>query len=927
MSRVLAGSFRLLMPAVLILAAVPGFAQRTTGMIIGTASDPSGAALPGVTVTLKGPTIVGEQISTTNERGLYRFAALPPGTYTLTFSMSGFATLHREGLRTSLGQTTEENVTLNVSQRSEEVTVTGEAEVLNTSSNQVSTNYNQEWVKNAPIPRYTFFDLINAAPGVAQTSSDNGQRQTSFGSSTNENSYQMDGTDFTAPISGAAWPYPNTDAIEEIEVLSLGAPAEYGNIQGAVFNVVTKQGSNAFHGDLNYYNQSDALTSRNTTQDEECVGDETCLGRGGYPYHRDQFHDLTAQLSGPIVKDKLWFFASYQFQKDQFSPAGVPSEFPSLGKQNRIFGKLNWQIAKNHKLMFAYHNDYYNLPSQGDANTAPSAVALNYGDNPSPNVTYTGVLSDKTYIEARYAGFYGHDLGKPNDGSSKINRRFRDLDTGEITGGIYSWYDGRSNRTGFNAKVSHFADNFLGGSHDFKFGVQYTKGGGDYTEGYNDYIYTYGGVPAYGYTQLPFKQNGQMKAIGAFLDDTYRVGSRLTLNVGVRYDHSTASLPGGPVLDALGNPTSQTISGTDDLFTWNVWSPRLGFTLKLNKDGRTVLKGHYGRYYRGIVTGEFAAAAPTVAPRYLFDGTYDASGRPQNLELVSDNSNLRVDPSYRNPYTDQLIGSLEQELHKDFALKLSYIHKRGKRYGGWRDTGGVYEQAPYLDAEGADATGRPINVFQLQNDPSERLFLLTNPGEMFTRYKGGSLELVKRMSHHWQAVVSLVVSKSEGRLGSSTQGLKSSQTSSALTFGQDPNDFINTEGRLIGDRPVMFKTQLVYEGPWGLLLGANFVHQTGRPWARRVRVGDVTNLSTIILAEPISGDRRLPDWNLFDLNVQKRFKLGGAASLDVFAYLLNLTNSGIGEDVLDRSGTSDSFGLPTSFVPPRRVMLGAHLRF
>jgi hypothetical protein len=927
MKRSRAGSVQALAFAVLLLAAPSAFAQRTTGQLIGTVSDPSGAALPGVTVVLKGPQIMGEQTSTTNERGFYRFAALPPGVYTLTFSMSGFATLHREGMRTLLGQTTEENVSLKISQMAEEVTVTGEAEVLNASSNQVSTNYNQEWVKNAPIPRYTFFDLINAAPGVAQTSSDNGQRQTSFGSSTNENSYQMDGTDFTAPISGAAWPYPNTDAIEEIEVLSLGAPAEYGNVQGAVFNVVTKQGSNSFHGDLNYYNQSDALTSRNTTKEEECVGDETCLAAGGYPYHRDQFHDLTAQLSGPILKDKLWFFASYQFQKDQFSPAGVPPEFPSHGKQNRVFGKLNWQISKNHKLMFAYHNDYYNLPSQGDANTAPSAVLLNYGDNPSPNVTYTAVLSDKTYIEARYAGFYGHDLGKPNDGSNKISRRFKDLDTGEITGGIYSWYDGRSNRTGVNAKVSHFADSFLGGSHDFKFGVQYTKGGGDYTEGYNDYIYTSGGVPSYGYTQLPFKQNGQMKAIGTFFDDTYRLGSRVTLNLGVRYDHSTASLPDGPVLDAQGNPTGQVIKGTDKLFTWNVWSPRLGFTLKLNKDGRSVLKGHYGRYYRGIVTGEFDNTAATVAPRYHFDGTYDAAGNPQNQELVSDNSNRRVDSSYKNPYTDQFIGALEQELHKDLAVKLSYIYKRGNRYGGWRDVGGVYQQVPYVDDQGPAATGRTINVFQLQNDPSERLFLLTNPTEMFTRYNGGSLELVKRMSHRWQATVSLVVSKSEGRLGSSNRGLKDDQTSGARQFGQDPNDFINTDGRLIGDRPVIFKTQLVYQAPWGLLLGANFVHQTGRPWARLARVSDFTNLTTTILAEPITGDRRLPDWNILDVTLQKSFKLGGTASLEVFGYLLNLTNSGINEDVLDRVGGSTTFGLPNSFMPPRRVILGAHLRF
>lgn len=903
----------------------PAFAQRVTGQVTGTVSDPSQAVLPGVTVALKGTSVVGVQTATTNEKGFYRFPALPPGSYTLTFTLSGFATMNRESVRVQVGQTTEENVTLRVGGMSENVLVEGAAAVVDTVSNQVSTNYGEEWVKTAPVPRYTFFDLINAAPGVAQTSSDNGQRQTSFGSSTNENSYQMDGTDFTAPISGAAWPYPNTDAIEEIEVLSLGAPAEYGNVQGAVFNIVTKQGSNNFHGDLNYYNQSNALTSRNTTPAEECGVDEECLAKGGYPYHRDQYHDVTLQLSGPLVKDKVWLFASYQFQKDVFSPVGVPAEFPSQGKNHRVFGKLNWQLDSKNKLMFAYHNDYYNLPSQGDANTAPSAVALNYGNNPSPNVTFTSVRSDKTYVEVRYAGFYGHDLGKPNDGSNRVAPRYIDLDTGQITGGIYSWYDGKSNKTGVNAKISHFADDFLGGSHDFKFGVQYNQGGGNYTNGYNDYIYTYGGVPAYGYTQLPFKQNGQMKNIGAFFDDTFRIGERVTLNLGLRYDHSKASLPSEAVLDAEGNPTSTIVQGIDSLFTWNVVSPRVGFSWKLNPTGKSVLKGHYGRYYRGMVTGEFDDAAASVSPRYYFG--FDARGNRTEPELVSDNSNKVVDPNFKNPYTDQFIGQFEQELGKNLALSLGYVYKRGENYGGWQDIGGEYRPVPYIDNQGAEASGRTIVVQQLQGDPSSRLFNLTNPSQMFSRYQGGTLILTKRMANRWQAVASLVLSKSTGRLGSSTAGLKSSQTSGAGSFGQNPNDFINTDGRLVGDRPVMFKIQGVYQAPHGFQIGLNFTHQSGRPWSRQVRISDLVGVSTTILAEPISGDRRVPDWNIVDLSVEKALNLNERTSLNLFAYGLNLTNSGINEDVLDRRGTSASFGLPTSFFPPRRLMVGAHLRF
>ena len=94
--------------------------------------------------------------------------------------------------------------------------------------------------------------------------------------------------------------------------------------------------------------------------------------------------------------------------------------------------------------------------------------------------------------------------------------------------------------------MSHFADKFLGGSHDFKFGVQYNSGGSDYVTGYNDYIYTYGTETLYGYTQLPYHQAGNVKSLGVFFDDTFRVGSRLSFNVGLRYDNSQASFPSFP---------------------------------------------------------------------------------------------------------------------------------------------------------------------------------------------------------------------------------------------------------------------------------------------------------------------------------------------------------------------------------------------
>jgi hypothetical protein len=906
--------------AAVLAAGAPAFAQRTTGTIVGTVTDDTGAVLPGVTVVLRGAAIMGTQDNVTNDQGFYRFAALPPGSYTLTFSLASFSTLNREGIRVSVGGTIEENVSLKLGQtRGEEITVVGEGAVVDTQTNQVSTNYDKDWVRNAPIPRFTFFDLINAAPGVNQSAAGD-SRSTSLGSGTSDNSYQLDGTDFTAPLTGAAWPWPNTDAIEEIEVLSLGAPAEYGNLQGAVFNVVTRQGSNVFHGDANFYYQNDALTGRNTTdaQDE------------GLPYHRDKYHDFSAQVSGPIVKDKLWFFGSYQYQRNYESYVGADPAFPARSEADRVFGKLNWQITPQNKLMLAYHDDYYRIPFAASAVEAPSTIKVEHGRNPSPNLTYTGVISDKTYVEARVSGFYGEDHADPLEESEpRVKPRFLDVDSGEITGGIYSWYDGDIWKTAASAKVSHFADSFLGGSHDFKFGVQFNDGGHDYVTGYNDYIYTGGGEVLYGYTQLPFHQAGKVRSVGVFFDDTFRVNNRLSFNLGARYDRSQASFGSYAELDRAGGETGVFSPADDDLFTWNTWSPRVGVNLKLTADGKTVLKAHYGRYYRGVVTGEFDDVAPSVSPRYLFSGTYDAAGNPEGLELVSDNTSLRVDPGFASPYTDQFIVGFERELARNLGLSLNYVHKRGERYGGWQYQGETVP-AVYSDTKGADASGADIPVL-IAVDPGSATRLLTNPDGMFMRFNGLTVQLTKRMSDNWQAVASLVVSKSTGRLGSSNRGPLDEQNSVARNFGQNPNDFINTDGRLLADRPVTAKLQFVYQLPAGFLIGANYTYQQGRPWARLVRPDrdeDIDlGLPTTFLAEKLDGSRRVKSWNTLDLRVQKEFSLSKDAAVAVFADALNLTNNDAYDGIQDRVGTSDAFGLPSDFILPRRVMLGAKFRF
>jgi hypothetical protein len=926
-----------LLVLVLLGGAVPAWAQRTTGEIVGVVTDESNLVLPGVTVTLRGAGVSGTPTVVTSETGAYRFPALPPGDYTIEYTLQGFATLRRENIPVGVGSVVELNISLKVSTLSETVTVTGDSPVVNLASTTVSSNYNQEWVAAAPIRHFSFFDLVNSAPGVSATSTvGSSTSATTLGSTTNDNVYMIDGTDLSAPTGGTAWPWPNADAIQEIEVLQLGASAEYGNVIGAVFNVVTRQGGNQFHGDATYYGQSQGLTGRNTTATQECQGVDDCPA-GGLPYHRDQWRDATMQATGPFIPDKLWFFGSFEYQNDYESQPGTDPAFPTKSTSRRVFYKFTYNVTPNHRLMHGYHNDYWSFPGVPSALSAPSTVNFGHGDNPTPNLVYTGVLSSKTFVEARLAGYYGKDSTDPLvAGEPRVKTRIIDNDTGQITGGISSWGDAKTWRTGVSGKVSHLADRFLGGSHDLKLGVQYSTGGRDAIIGINDYLYLQGGKPSYGYTRLPWHSGGLIRNLGTYVDDTYRLGSVVTFNLGLRYDHSQAKYPSFPILDVNGNPTGQSSPGNDDVYHWNVVSPRAGATWKVNSSGRTVVKGYYGLLYRGIFLNDFTAAIPSVTDKFIFDVL--PSGARANFAVVSSNRNLAIDHGYKDPYSHEVIFQVEQELARNLGLQVNYVHKRGYDYPGWQDIGGRYGPFSYVDSVGVGATNQTLSLNKLLSPFSQSVFQMTNVPGLFSRYNGVTVTGTKRMSNNWQGTLSLVLSKSEGREPSSILGPSSPQSGTSGTFGTigrggtngGPNDFVNTDGLLIGDRPVVAKAQIIYKLPYGFLVSGNLQHQTGRPWARQVRVPG-TNFPSrpTIYMEPLDGSRRVPNLDLIDARVQKSIPLGPKGLLlDLFLDALNLTNTDASENVLSRRGDQPtSFGVPARYVYPRRLQLGARIKF
>ena len=922
-----------------LLASTSLFAQRTTGSIVGTVKDESGGVLPSVSVSLVGPTIVGTQTATTNQDGFYRMANLPPGAYDLTYTLSGFRTVTRKGLRVGVGAAVEENASLSVSQLAEELTITADAPVVDTQSNEVGTNYGRDWVENAPLRRYSFLDLAAHAPGSQQVGDGSGRTMV-YGSSYDENSFQLDGVDITENYFNEFSAEPNTDAIEEVEVLSLGAPAEYGNLAGAVYNVVTRQGSNQFHGDLNFFLQTDGLTSNNSeglvNPDGSFVN--ACGDGQRCRWTRDKYRDFTAQLGGPILKDKLWFFASYQYQRDAQSDIGVLADNPLAFKRyydDRYFLKLNWQLSPAHKLVGTFHMDEKTTDNGLDIGYAPTTAWTRRSRTPTPGVAYTGVLSDKSVLEVRYSGFYGEVSGAPTDPDQPRDLpRFYDLDTSFISGGHYYWYEVEPRRTTATAKVSYLADRFLGASHDFKFGVQYSDAVARGLYGYNDLIFTYsyeGTRYGYGYERQPFSYSGNSRNLGVFVDDTVRVNDRLSLNLGLRYDHNKAYSAEQAELDDLAQPTGRTFPRSD-LYTWKMFSPRLGFNLKLTPDGKTVLKGHWGQYHRSIATGEYAnVIGENVKPTFSGVGYDFASGRFGELAFYEGNTNLGVDPDYKSPRTDQYILSLERELLKGFGGWVNYVHKRGKNYAAWEDTAGQYVQVPFVDNLGPNPTGQTLQVYQLVSDPAERQFRITNPAGVGSRVNAVSVGLLKRMTGRWSLNASATWLRATGRLTDSISGatLASRGGLQFRDFGKNPNHFVNTDGRLTLDVEWSFKVQAVYQMPWGFLASASFVNHDGAHTVRRGTVRDITNIpeGTTILLQKRGTLGRLPDVSLLDVRLQKEFKLGGNARFSVFADALNLLNDDAYESVQSTIATSSVFLWPVDPVDPRRLMLGAKIKF
>lgn len=920
--------------------AVPAGAQTVTGTLIGRAVDSSGAVLPGVTVSISSAQLIGgTQLRTTDAGGEYRFPALPPGTYSVAFELSGFQPYQREKIILEAGATAAVDAQLGPAQRAESVVVVGEGPMVDVKSAQLRETAGADFIENVPTGR-TFVDVFNLMPGVVYgkynvaTTGANSVH----GGTVRNNVFSLDGVNVNDPLVA----YPGTDVnlemIQEVQITTAGMSAEFGSASGAVFNVITKSGGNNIHGQVNGYFRNEGLQSDNVTDE---------LRRQGVTVGNKltEASDWGASLGGPFKKDRLWYYLNYQKINETRTMINFPPEIKA--DQDALFGKVTAQISSRNRFDgFYQYRLRYDEPFQPDVNTQdPKTWRRQRQSNNTVNGKWTSTLTDRTFFELRgsIANQRRH-TGFPN--ASDTDLGYQDTGTLLISGG---WYrelarPGYRNSRTVKADLTHFAPRFLGGSHELKVGGSYDwLINSEYREwlaGARVHLLLNGVPDRIQLSNAPVNQASNVNQLALYLQDQWSINRRLTVNLGARFETLEGWYPEGSSGGV--NFPEQNFAEMRDVVNFNNIAPRIGIVYDVKGDRKTVLRGTFGRFYNQVYVGEFGAANPFALGSKVYrwtDRNRDLVWQPgEEGALISDSTVPalgRIDPDVKQSYDQSWTAGIERELMADLAVGATFILKKEYELAETVNAALPFDAAFNPVTLPNPIDGQPITFYAQKPSftgvPTVRLY--TNPGastcsfcrDLERNYRAVELTLRKRMRNRWQLFASYVFSKAEGNKG---QGHNESQGN---VFG-NPNGQVNTFGRLGLERPHQFKVQGTFEAPWDVMLSGTFSTQSGLPWARTVRFLRaaspliVVESSITVNAEPVGAQRFDMEKDL-SLRAEKRFELGAQRRLGIILDVFNVFNDSTVTGVLQTRIDHPNFAKPGEIPLPRTLRIGARFEF
>ncbi|HEX5706710.1 MAG TPA: TonB-dependent receptor [Pyrinomonadaceae bacterium] len=786
-------------------AAARAQSQATTGDIEGRVLDPQGAVVAGAQVTATNKATGLERTANADGEGNYRVVLLPPGTYSVRASAPSFTAAIAE-VSVTVGSKTPLDLTLAVQGASEILTVTSEAPVVETTRTSVSTTINQVAIENLPINGRNFQDFATLSPGVVRDPrggdlSVGGQRGTL-------NSLQVDGVDNNNTFFGQALgrggvrpPYQfSEESVQEFQVNQNGFSAEFGRAGGAVINVVTKSGTNEFHGGLFEYFRDESLNANDPIT-------KANQARRGQPNKRPpaKIHQFGGRVGGPIVRNRAFFFFTYDGQRADVpqvldvpnlstAPAGAQSIILPLlttyqvGRNQNVFlGKTDIALNNSNQLSLRYNHQGFT--GRNNENNGPLSVEEHSGDSLVTSDTFSGTLAST--LTGTLVNEFRFQLARDKEpGEANSDAPEAVIGTGAGTNVSI----GRNNFSPRETTIKRiqFIDNvsYVRGRNNWKFGLDFNFDrilnffpglfSGSYT--FPNYAALANNRPSAFTQNFPGANTSggttepDLSEYAFYAQNDLRVTPKLTLNLGLRYDYQKLACPEvqnpDPLLLSNGIDTARCPDDKNNL------APRAGFSYA--PDQKTVVRGGYGIYYgrtpaivlgtahsqNGInVTGiNISDVAATPANEVNAVVTY-----PNILDApppgFSSNPNLYVfADDFVNPYVQQGRLGVEREVFRNVSFSANYLFYRGVHLTRTRD---INLFAPTAFARtGPDgqtytferfATARPISraVGQSYN----RISVFESAGKSV--YHGLALQATQRLTRGFQFIASYTFSKAE----------------------------------------------------------------------------------------------------------------------------------------------------------------------
>src|SRR5512135_16427 len=965
-----------------VAPAGPALAQSATGTISGTVSDTGGAPLPGATVTAKNVKTGAVRNATTNVSGAFLFPLVPVGLYEVSATLKGFTPSNVGRADVTVGADTGFRLAMALAGVKSTVTVTEETPVVETTKTEQGSAVNEKYIQNLPTNGRNFIDFVLTTPGVTKDPrlgdiSFAGQRGTL-------NSIVIDGANNDNTFFGQALgrtgsgraPYQfSQDAVKEFQVNRNAYSAEYGRAGGAVINVVTKSGTNEFHGTAFEFYRDKGLNANDYIN--------VLAGKPISNYHYNQFG---ASLGGPIVRDRLFFFANYDGQRNTNGQAVIlntsglnlsdPNTAAGLAKlqpltspydrgqnQDVFLLKGDWNAAENAQVSMRYNRQRFT--GVNNENGGPTQSVQHSGDSlvntDTLTASVTNTFTPTLFNELR--GQYAKD-SEPGLANSADPEAF-------IQQGSFAFTIGRNFFSPRETTITRYqvgdAATFLFGDHSLKAGFDWSRDlilnwfpgnfSGSYTfnsvANYNlgiasRYVQAFPGPGTSG----PYT-NPDLSEIAFFLQDEWRPNPSLTLNLGVRYDKQGIAQP------TVRNPDAQLLAAGIDTSVIpeddNNFALRAGFAWSPKGQDKTVVRGGYGMFYGrtpSIMIGTAMSNNGINVQTLTFTGpqipTYPTilPSIPTGVVLPKPTI-FTFDPSFQNPLVHQASIGIEHALTPDVSLALSYLYAKGTHLQRSTDINvGSPGTTTYTDS-----TGRTYTVVRYGSDRPFANFarVIQFQSTADSEYNGATLEVNKRFSHNWQARVAYTYGKVIETKPDATAVVPASGDDGK--FASDPRNF-NVDSA-VGDADQRHRVVIsAYwtmpyfrnAGGWqqavlgGWSLSGILTIASGQPYtptlAPLTDINNDGNNRNDIAPGFARNSQTYPMFMSLDPRITKDIPIG-PVNLQLIAEAFNILNRsnvvGVTQSYWSVSGQTltplSSYGSPTVSAGPRIVQLAAKVIF